>query len=324
MKQHPHELKALLDDQHDAERRALDVEQGLSQLFAALNADADPLTTPERAAVPWRYWIAAVATSVTLTVLTVMLLTSSPTAPSPSPSDAAPQPHATGVDMSAQRETPSDRPDVVEPPPLDRDALLRTSRHASRWLQASALNIARRSDSWIPSPSKIMPPRVRRKTRERPPVPSPTPARSVSWQEHYYAGHFDAAFRAAQDQGWDPLVQHLNAADLLLLAEVARLAGERNVARETLVAVRGRFPRADQASEAAYRLGLLSHEPIWFERYLSEAPKGTLRMEAMGRLLLLYRERKHARTNALAREYLAEFPDGIHANIAGRILTPDP
>jgi hypothetical protein len=59
----------------------------------------------------------------------------------------------------------------------------------------------------------------------------------------------------------------------------------------------------------------------WYERYLAEDPRGIHASQALGRrMLILYRRGDTAAAASAAREYLARFPEGAHAESARKIM----
>jgi TolA-binding protein len=96
-----------------------------------------------------------------------------------------------------------------------------------------------------------------------------------------------------------------------------------------LHSVRRRFPRTEEASIAAYTLGVTAFDhsgahaeaATWFETYLRERPSGALAAEALGRLVEC--ESYLGRTDkaeAAARQYLATYPTGAHRDVAARLV----
>jgi TolA-binding protein len=157
----------------------------------------------------------------------------------------------------------------------------------------------------------------------KPAVERPVPSRR--WQELAQAGSYDEALAAVERDGFDATCRSASAADLMTLAETARLGKHPARARQALVALRDRFPGDPQASTAAFYLGRMSGDreaAEWFRTYLREAPGGALRREASGRLLeALSRGGDTAAAADAARSYLKQYPHGPHASLAAS-LTP--
>lgn len=148
----------------------------------------------------------------------------------------------------------------------------------------------------------------------------------VSWRELAQRGEYARAVQAADAEGTAGLLASANAADLLLLADAARFAGRTGLARDAYLAVRSRFPGSPSAALAAFALGRLGGGDAlaWFQRYLAEAPGGSLAREALGRVMEL--EHGSGRAPAArdtARRYLASFPEGPHAPLARALLAAD-
>jgi TolA-binding protein len=154
-----------------------------------------------------------------------------------------------------------------------------------------------------------------------------------AWRKLAAAGSFNEAFRALGPGGFERLLRSGDVGDLAQLAEVARLSAHVSEARRALLALRTRFPRTLDGSEAAFALGRLAFDrddtpaeaARWFELYLKEQPRGSLRREATGRLLECYaRLAATTRAEPVARWYLDTFPHGPHAPLARRLLATEP
>jgi transmembrane sensor len=137
-----------------------------------------------------------------------------------------------------------------------------------------------------------------------------------------------AAVEALGSNGWSAACARLDAEDLVLLGDVARLAGDLPRADEAYQAARRRFPRADRPT---FALGLIAFEGRrdyraaagWFEAYLQRFPHGALAREAAGRLLeSRLKSGDAAPARAAAAAYLRDFPNGPHAALARRTVTP--
>jgi TolA-binding protein len=152
-----------------------------------------------------------------------------------------------------------------------------------------------------------------------------------SWKALARAGNYEEALAAADREGFDGLVARLPAADLALLADAARLAGDAGRARNALLTLRRRFPGIDAAHLAAFRLGRLAlaeqgygDAAGWFRAYLAEVPSGALADEATGRLIEA-QERAGDRNGAraTAEKYLERFPGGPYESLARGMLRGD-
>jgi ferric-dicitrate binding protein FerR (iron transport regulator)/TolA-binding protein len=160
--------------------------------------------------------------------------------------------------------------------------------------------------------------------------PRDTPSRSApTWRELAAKGNSRAALAAALDH-FDEECQHDSAADVMLLADQARYAGDATHARAALLAVRSRFASSSHAATAAFLLGRLAFDARsfgdaskWFEQAAVEAPNGPLARENAGRLIEA-RENAgdHAAARAAAQRYLQRYPSGPDASLAIRMLQP--
>lgn len=193
------------------------------------------------------------------------------------------------------------------------------------------------ADAAPESPSQ--PPEVQAPQAELPPVEAPAreapPLRShrarhaeASWSSLVSAGQFARVLEAAQARGFDAVYQRASLADLEALADAARYAQRASVAREALLAMRGRFPNTKPAKQAAFLLGRLVEDESaasaleWYDRYLAEEPRGVHASQALGRrMLILYRKGETDQAASTAREYLVRFPNGPHAASARKIVT---
>jgi TolA-binding protein len=151
----------------------------------------------------------------------------------------------------------------------------------------------------------------------------------AGWRAALSRGEYRAAIGMLDEGAWAQALQTSSAADLMALANAARLSDDIDHARQALVAVRRRFPRDGRSSVAAFTLGRLAFDrnhayadaANWFRRYLSEAPSGDLAREASGRLIEAY-QLSGNRSEAMeaARKYLSEYPTGPHADLARHVL----
>ena len=174
------------------------------------------------------------------------------------------------------------------------------------------------------------------KTEPAPPSPSTKPAASAgpssaTWQERARSGEYRQALASAEGEGFEALIERLNAADLALLADAARLGGNAARARQALLTLRRRFPSVAAAQVGAFRLGRLAlsehkygEAASWFETYLKAAPSGTLAAEAAGRLIeARARAGNRSGAEAAARDYLRRFPGGSYESVARALLRGD-
>ena len=157
---------------------------------------------------------------------------------------------------------------------------------------------------------------------------APAPA---SWRDLAREGKSKDAWAAAEAEGLDQLLATLSAAELLQLADLARLAGRGSEARRVYGVVRDRFAGSDAAAAAAFHLGRMSFDGSgayaqaarWFSTYLAERPGGAFAPEATGRLMeSLERSGDHAGAQRLAAQYLERWPRGAHAALASSLVAP--
>jgi transmembrane sensor len=153
-------------------------------------------------------------------------------------------------------------------------------------------------------------------------------ARDDTVADLVHKGKHAEAVAEAEARGFDATCESLSSADLLALAGAARYAGRFDRATSALDAVRRRFPKSDGAATAAFELGRIAFDARrdfaaagdWFDTYLRERPAGGFAREALGRAIeARQRAGDHARARELASRYLARYPDGPHASLAGKL-----
>lgn len=163
---------------------------------------------------------------------------------------------------------------------------------------------------------------------ERRPAAGLPPRHGPDFRELARAGRYREALAASEREGFERLCRSSNAAELMLLADVARLAGNPVLARRAYERARERFPGSD-GGQAAFFLGRLAFDERadyadaarYFQLSLVEQPEGPLAREAAGRLIeakLLSGDSAGARS--AARRYLERYADGPHARVARRLL----
>ncbi len=145
------------------------------------------------------------------------------------------------------------------------------------------------------------------------------------WRDLARSGQHKAALDAVMSVGIGRVLADSSGADLLLLADSARFAGDTGLAKQALVAARGR----GEKGRTAFLLGKIAADSSsspgeaaqWFEIYLSEAPGGGLAEQALGRLIELYRRTgRSGQAQAAATKYLAKYPEGGYAKAARSVL----
>ncbi len=183
-----------------------------------------------------------------------------------------------------------------------------------------------------PPPTEIAPP------TERPSAPRARRVEAVAahagtpvngdWRVQAARAEYHEALAAAVLEGWRAECARLGADDLVLLGDVARLAGDLDRAEEAYRSARRRFPEADRP---IYALGLIAFEGRHnyklagdlFGSYLRSFPRGPLAREAAGRLIesrLKAGDDLEARRAATS--YLHDFPGGPYAALARRTVGP--
>ena len=192
-------------------------------------------------------------------------------------------------------------------------------------LHIEAVGAARASASEPPTPAPdvaAMVPTATDRDAPAPPVERAVPP--VSWPKRVAAGDFSAVIADARARGLSVTLAQAPLSDLVALADAARYTGKLDIAREALTAQRNRYPGSTDAKAAAFLLGRLAEDRgavaealSWYERYLSEAPRGAFGAEALGRrMLATKRARRPGAAISLAREYLERFPEGPYADRA--------
>jgi hypothetical protein len=187
-----------------------------------------------------------------------------------------------------------------------------------------------REPALAPPPVEIPPP-VEHASAPRPrhveAVATHTPP-GADWRVEASRAQYREALAAAVLEGWRAECARLGPEDLVLLGDVARLAGDLDRAEEAYRSARRRFPDADRPT---FALGLIAFEGRHnykmagdlFASYLRSFPRGPLAREAAGRLIesrIKAGDEVDARQAAAA--YLHDFPGGPHAALAKRTVGP--
>jgi hypothetical protein len=189
---------------------------------------------------------------------------------------------------------------------------------------------AAREPALAPPPAENPPP-VERAAAPRPRrvegIATHTPP-AADWRVEASRAQYREALAAAVLEGWRAECARLGPEDLVLLGDVARLAGDLDRAEEAYRSARRRFPDADRPT---FALGLIAFEGRHnykmagdlFASYLRSFPRGPLAREAAGRLI---ESRIKAGDDTEARQaaatYLHDFPGGPHAALARRTVGP--
>jgi TolA-binding protein len=203
----------------------------------------------------------------------------------------------------------------------DRRAELMEPKTAQAPKAAPELGRAREAAGPAPSGSaKPRPAASTSRTSLRPPDPE-------SWQRLAASGKYADALDAVERVGFDAECQRASGQDLLLLGDTARLGGRAARARAAYLVARKKLPGGDRT---AYGLGLLAFDhqknlgeaARWFKTYLAEQPHGSLRREALGRLMeALQRSGDTGGAHRVAQEYVEKYPGGAHAALARRLAS---
>jgi transmembrane sensor len=147
----------------------------------------------------------------------------------------------------------------------------------------------------------------------------PSGSDRAAWRELARDGHHHEAFASLGAQGIARETRRLGVADLLVLADVARLSGHGEEAVPPLERILRRFPSDAQAPLAALALGRLDldtlHRPadaaVALERALALGVPASLREDVRARLVEAYaRAENWPAARAAAAAYVHEFPHG--------------
>jgi hypothetical protein len=150
---------------------------------------------------------------------------------------------------------------------------------------------------------------------------------SQSWGRRLAAGDFEAVIAGATRRGVGEVLAHGSRTDLAALADAARYTRRGDLARQALLAERGRFPGSAEARDAGYFLGVLDEDEgawrealSWYARYRRDEPDGTYAAPALGRTLVLEARRQgNDAASADAADYLRRYPTGPYAPAARQI-----
>ena len=176
---------------------------------------------------------------------------------------------------------------------------------------------AERASAPAPEPSNVAP------------DAAPRDPAAAAWHQYAKSGELRRAFAAAEASGFQNACDVSTAAELLLLGDAARLSGRPDRASEALLALRKRFPHDPRRAAAAFALGKVAFDQrraygqaaAWFATCMREQPGGPLAREAAGRQIEALRSAGDASGAAqAARAYLAQYPNGPHADVARALL----
>lgn len=146
-------------------------------------------------------------------------------------------------------------------------------------------------------------------------------ADTSSWPALVERGEHQTVLAEAEQRDLESCYAGCNLADLIALADAARMVGRMDVAQRSLEAQRARFPSSAEAKSAAFLLGRLAEDTAddaraveWYDHYLREAPEGLLAAEALDRkMTALMRLGRVEQARQTAHEYLQSFGAGPNA-----------
>ncbi|HTB58940.1 MAG TPA: FecR family protein [Polyangia bacterium] len=175
-----------------------------------------------------------------------------------------------------------------------------------------------------PSPAPVGAPEAPAPTIAAAPERDPVTTNTSAWRELARGGHHREAFAALGAQGLVRETKRLGVADLLVLADVARLSGHAAEAVVPLERILRDFPGDPQAPLAALALGRLELDTLdrpakaaaALTRALSLGVPRSLREDVRTRLVEAYaRAGNRTAARAAAAAYLREYPDGRDRSI---------
>jgi TolA-binding protein len=163
-------------------------------------------------------------------------------------------------------------------------------------------------------------------------APAPSGAQATqanaTWEQLVRAGDYESVVRDAKGRGVDAVLREGSRGDLSAFADAARYTGAVDLADHALAALERRYPDSADAKAAPFYRGRLaegrgarSEAVALYDRYLSESPHGAFAAEALGRKMLVVRDRDGADSaRAVARDYLVRFPRGPYAETARKLV----
>ena len=166
---------------------------------------------------------------------------------------------------------------------------------------------------------------------QREPLGGPAGAERASWRELAHRGRPVEAFAALGARGIRREAQRLGVADLLALADVARLSGHPVEAVAPLERIVSDFAHDPQAPLAAFALGRLELDAVdspraaaaALERALELCVPRSLREDVLARISEAYESGgEQAAARSAAQTYLREFPSGRHRAEVETVVAP--
>lgn len=157
---------------------------------------------------------------------------------------------------------------------------------------------------------------------------APTALVSESWPVLVARGQFETVVAKASERGASECERACSASDLRALADAARYTGRSGMAESALLSLRRRFGTSGESRSAAFLLGRVEEArgataaaERWYDTYLREVPAGELAAEALaGKMRTVLASEGRAAAAPLATQYLARYPNGVHAESARGIL----
>jgi hypothetical protein len=159
-------------------------------------------------------------------------------------------------------------------------------------------------------------------------APPPAARAHRSWSQRIVDGEFQAIVREAEARGVASTIASGSSTDLRALSDAARYAGRPELAEQSLLSLRRRFPGNADGRAAAFMLGRL-HEgrgraaqaKSFYDTYLSESPTGNFAAEGLaGKMRTVLAISGRAAAGPIARDYLSRYPAGVHAKTARGIV----
>jgi len=197
----------------------------------------------------------------------------------------------------------------------------RVRDRVQRLAAGQSLEVTDGTSAPAPQPLVLPPPPEPAAPAAEQPAPAAPPEFVIhaGWRELARSGRQRDAFAALGERGLVREARQAGVADLLLLADVARLSGHPRQAIAPLDRILAVYSRDAQAPLAAFTLGRLELDTLdapargarALERALALGLPQTLREDARARLVDAYtRAGETAAARAAAQTYLHEFPDG--------------
>jgi len=161
-------------------------------------------------------------------------------------------------------------------------------------------------------------------------VPPGETTANAEWRDRYREGKYAESLALLRASGAANRLDELPASTLTVVADIARLGGDPDLAVRALTVLMRRFPRAPEARDGKFLLGRVhalrgdrAAAIAAFESYLEPDGSTQYANEAVGRLMELYSGRgADDRARAMARRYLENAPDGPYRRLARSLVLP--